>query len=303
MIYSSNENIILTDSTDDYVDYQIYKGYGNLIFSGRAYKYPDATNIKIDVTDICHAEVTGPVIDNFSSGHVNSSGRSVYFTVTGTSSNSFSVNYYAKPGSVPQSGYSCNEPISRTIDPRQYLFPGSISSSITITRNGSAWYSGSGGSVSTVSLGSLTDGTKLRLTCASNTVDYVVKCGAHYALYYQNLVGGIDSVTCYGPSTRTGSVTRYSITNNNATDFKNENKAVEGQLGWNLITGPISDEGGEHIPDLLMSNHAWLHDLETGDIVPVNIVTTSIESKNKKKDKNNTSYNIQVQYAQTLVTY
>ena len=304
MRYSTIENIILTDGTSDYVDYTLYNN-SSLVFSGRAYKYPDAQSLAIDVTDICHSIINAPYIDS-SSGHVSTIGRSASFTLYGNITHSFTVNYWTKYNMpIPQGAYSNNDPISRTIDPRQYLYPGSVNASITITKNGASWYSGIGGTITQLALSGygLINGTKLQLTCGSTIIDYVIKCGANYALYYQNPVGGIDSVTCYGPCTRRSSVTRYSISNKNAEFFKNENKAIEATIGWNLVTGSMTDIESEHIPDLLLSNCCWLHDLNTGDLYPVNVTNSDIESKTKKKDKNNTSYNIQVALAQTITAY
>lgn len=302
--YSQNDSVIFSETTNSsFIDYTVYSG-SSLIFSGRAYKFPSASSIDIDVTDVAHSLVNGPIIDS-SNGHIDPSGRMTSITVQGNSSHTGTIIFYNRfDTETPQSSWMANDPISHTIDPRQYLYQSSNLTTI-VYKNGSQI--ASYGSVSKITLSSfgLKTGDKLRMTNSAGTVNYSIRCGASYALYYQNSIGGIDSVTCYGPCTRNTNVERYSVANKLAKNFsnnymfENEVKATEATIGWTLVTGHLSNEDTKNITDLVMSNHCWLHDLETGNLFAVNIDNSTIEQKTYKKDKMSTSYSINVSLAQT----
>ena len=306
MNYSTNQSIILTDGTGDYVDYDVYSN-NHLLFAGRAYKYPDAQYLTIDVTDICHSLV-GPAEIDSSTGHLNNAPVHANVRVQGNSNHTLDVYYYNSiDNTVPQSTYLACKPACHTLDPRQYLFivkPGS-GGMCYIYKNGSLAGSYSTNTRVDLTPFALKTGDKLELRGPDKSIFYNVKCGATSILYYQNQIGGIDSVTCYGPTLIGSSTTRYSIAHTGSyspgdMQFINENKHNEGKITWKLTTGPLSDEDTENIYEVILSNKCWLHFPDTGKLYPVNITTSNIEQKTYKKDGMNTSYDITVEYARTV---
>lgn len=307
MAYGTNESIVLNDSATTYVDYTLYNN-STLIFSGRAYKFPDAQNTKIDVTDICH-DIVGPCYIDSETGHPNPSDCYKYFTLYGSNTQNFYVRYWNKfDESCPQSSYLFNDPISRTVNPGSWLYPYSNTTCI-IYKNGSQIASFiSGVSKQTIANYNVKNGDVIRVSSAGKNIEYKVKCGADYELFYQSPTGALDSIVFYGPCTMTGSTERYSIIQNKeyspATGYEHLNRynSNSGKLGWNLITGPMTDEESSRIVNVIYSNRCWLHDLVTDKLFAVNIVNSNIESKLRKKDKGNTSYSIQVELARNIIS-
>lgn len=300
--YGTNQSIILIDSTSAYVDYTVYSN-SSLIFAGRAYKFPDATNIKIDVTDICHALVN-PCYLNSESGSISYSGTSTYVQVFGTNTQSFDLYYFNDYSTViPQGQYLGNQISTGYLDPNSWLYPFG-SSGYAVYKNGQVWIS-STQRTSKIDLSnySLNNGDVLEIRVGSETLRYVVKCGADYELYVQSSRGAIDTIPCYGPSTKAVSSSRYQIMHSGAYgpslnyEHRNENKVSENKIRWNLVTGMTKDS--EKIQELVCSNKAWLRDMNTNTLYAVNIVTSDIEQKLRKKDRN-TSYAINVELARTV---
>lgn len=279
-----------------------------MIFSGRAYKYPDASYVNIDVTDISHDLVSPCFIDS-STGHVDNSETIKSCTLYGNTTVSYSVRYWNRfDEAVPQSSYLYNDPAGRTVDPGSWLYPYS-NGGVQIYHNGTLKYSSIGGSTKIdLSNYGLKNGDKLELRGPSKSIFYKVKCGAKYELFYQNTRGALDSIVFYGPCTMRGTTTRYSVHNvgeyGPSLNYKfiNENKANEGRLGWSLVTGPMRDEESANIYEVVFSNQCWLHDLDNDSIYAVNITNSDIEQKQRKKDKGNTSYTINVELARNIIS-
>lgn len=302
--YGTNESIILTDSAAPYVDYTLYANSA-LIFAGRAYKFPDAANIKIDITDICHSLVNPCYLDS-ETGSISYSGTSAYVTVYASGTYNADVYYFNDfTTSISQSNFLGNRVSTGYLDPNSWLYP-YAANGWQIKKNGVGWQSSS---VRTrqINLGSysLNNGDRLEIVAGSETVHYTIKCGANYELYFPNQRGAIDTIPFYGPCTMRGSGSHYAIYNSGAfgptINYKHikENKATEGTVGWTLVTGPTKDAETGNIYELALCNKAWLRDMATDKLYAVNITNTDIEQKLRKKDSN-TSYTINVELAQII---
>lgn len=114
--------------------------------------------------------------------------------------------------------------------------------------------------------------------------EYKVECTPYkYCVYYQNLYGGYDSLLL-NKASQTSLVTK---SNTIANDVSYDSKAHEtrqyrrtAQRKFKLITPRLTDEQSVKMCHLLESNQVWLHNLENGEIIPINIddATTHIKT-------------------------
>lgn len=107
-------------------------------------------------------------------------------------------------------------------------------------------------------------------------------CG-DIALYYLNRNGGWDSFLCEGVSKKIDDYTRYSITRPrdwDSMDFGKKTYNNQITTRWEVNSGWVNDSESERLAfHLLSSNQVFLHDLKTGEVVPVVLTDASAEYK------------------------
>ena len=98
-------------------------------------------------------------------------------------------------------------------------------------------------------------------------------CGAEYALYYLNAMGGWDAFVIEGTSTRTDKIARHQYNksfNNQTIEYEKNTYISEITSSWKLNTGILDDEQARKMCwHLLSSNRVYLHDLIANKIYPV----------------------------------
>lgn len=126
-----------------------------------------------------------------------------------------------------------------------------------------------------------------------------------YCLYYVNSWGGWDSLLIKGNTKKSDKITpQYYVK-----DFDNKTQEFEKVKYLNTITTTytlytdwFSDEEQSRLHNLIESTEVYLHNLNTDEVLPVNITNTSLEYKtftnNGKKKFNNT---ITVEVAQEKI--
>lgn len=309
MTYGTNESIILTDGISDSVTYQVFNTKDqSLVFTGKAYRYPDASYLQIDLTDIAHDYVTPAYLSTSDGLPVDPDMTCwVEFRVVGNTPHTFSVRYWNKfDEPVPTSAYLFNDPAGLTLDPGSWLYP--MCSSTFYLYNGSKLLGSYASGITKIDLNDfdLSSGDVLRLVSGTQEVKYRVRCGGHYDLLYQNSKGAIDTLTCYGHCTRKSSAEHSQMTLNSAYSSQNLHEHINknyvgvSKLSWNLQTGMMSEAGSQNMPEVAMSNRAWLHDIQTGSLYAVNITTTEFSTKIFKKDHGSMSYSIDVELARDI---
>lgn len=95
---------------------------------------------------------------------------------------------------------------------------------------------------------------------------------AEYALYYLNAHGGYDHLLINGTSKRTDNIKRTEITRVvDNTTLKHGRSDVHTEITrtWHLNTGHLTDAQWAKTHHLLGSTHIFLHNLDSGEIVPV----------------------------------
>lgn len=124
-------------------------------------------------------------------------------------------------------------------------------------------------------------------------------CG-EYALYYLTRKGGWCSFLFEGNCTKTDSYTRYNISqpyNNTTLEFQKKTYHNEIVTSYKIYTGWLRDsESLNFAENLIGTNKAYLHNLATGEIMPV----LSIDSTATYKTWRNQGRKAPVNYVVTL---
>ena len=138
----------------------------------------------------------------------------------------------------------------------------------------------------------------------NNWKTYLVKNTCKkYCLYYLNARGGWDWLVIDGSEQKNYNYSRQTYTQNydNTTleagkvNFRNDI-----QESWNLTTGYLTDTQSGQMFNLFGSVKVYLHNLETGKIIPVVITNTSqVEKTFRNQGRKLYNYTITVDNAQT----
>lgn len=255
-----------TKSADTF-NYTITDGE-KTIFSGKAYRYPDDANIKINVSKICRNHLDSIIpISIFS----NNSG-SIQLP------NAVKTFYLYDSAGTQQASYQfCNDwsyadtnkysdKINAKYDTNMYCLATNSSYVVSYSRSGGNGYNVKG-------------------------------CG-DYALYYSNSYGGWDSFLIEGKVVESKNITNHSYRKDvdNTTINREEIRYQSDiQSNWVLNTGWLTDEESKRLYDnLLISNNVYLHNLITDKIVPVSIQDSSVTNKQFKNEKKLITYTINV---------
>lgn len=112
------------------------------------------------------------------------------------------------------------------------------------------------------------------------TIYFKVGCTSNkYCLYYKNLYGGYCSVLMNQTSKESIQM-KSSVYGTNAlnTELKHFEKQYERTVAksWTLNSNLLTDEQSEKFRHIISSNEAYLHNLETNEVTPVNIKDASL---------------------------
>ena len=128
--------------------------------------------------------------------------------------------------------------------------------------------------------------------------EYTVANGKDYVLYYTNSVGGWDFITVKGNATRKDNVTSSLYERRPirpSKEFGSIKYLNTITPSWSLNTGYIKG----NISELVSSLNVYLYDLNTKDLIPVNVTTTSAEYLNYTNNgKHFTNYTVEVEASQ-----
>ena len=129
-------------------------------------------------------------------------------------------------------------------------------------------------------------------------------CGK-YAIYYLNAFGGWDSFLFEGKCRKYDTFTQYEYNrtfNNTTIDFERNRYISEVEGVYELSTGILTDEEAANFSfNLIGTNQAYLHNMETDEIFPVMIDESSIEYKTYRNDKKMVEYTIRVKSSQNRI--
>lgn len=306
------------------------------IYSGRAYKKPGATSVRVKVNDIC-ADYLSTIVPNWGIERFSQVAFPLTFKVQ-TSTDGVSWTLIESMQFVNDWSYdydyvigsALSFPINGHIDSRQWI-PYTVTNASSIT----ATIHTKDGQTYTVTIPVAisdnfntdfnTDFAKSAMSSGSGTaifnlsgydnVDYVVinndvrlkvvsDC-KKYALYYLNVHGGWDSLLIEGNHMMTDNVERHTrgkeydnrmIQNASLVNYVNE---IEKTV--TLHTGWLNDAESQRMHNVLNATTAFLYDMETDKMLPVIITTSSTVYKTfKNNGARMVNYDIDVKVAHNL---
>lgn len=127
----------------------------------------------------------------------------------------------------------------------------------------------------------LINGTYVKLMIGGK-VFYVTNTCYKYALYYLNELGGYDYMLFGGREMQTDDFSKLSYKKNyvaNSLDFHKNDYLTTINRTWSLNTSWLNDIQSDKMSSLMSSNRVYLHNLETQELIPVNITNKSCEHK------------------------
>jgi hypothetical protein len=265
---------------------------GNIIYNGRLVKKPGdvtlITYINRLVKDYLSAKidfVRGQTIhpqDNYVREFTISPA-----TTGGVSSYKFFCDYGYEEGGVADNTLSViSRPMSNVVDPRQILFCTFADLSNNTSRNVEVRLRKGNRILAKSSPNKVQTFTpQLSQSMVGDIIDIVDDMGgvilasyevrntcAEYALYYLNAHGGYDHLLINGTSKRSDNIRRTEITRVvDNTTLKHGRSDVHTEITrtWHLNTGHLTDAQWAKTHHLLGSTHVFLHNLDSGEIVPV----------------------------------
>lgn len=250
-------------TTADTFTYSISDGE-KTIFNGKAYRFPDGSDAKININHICqnhlNSELPLSVWDN-NSGSVNLADAVKTFTLYNSAGTALATYEYINDWSYTATASTLSNPVNGRYAVGQYVFTSTVNN-----HNVRVQYNKSGN-----------------------------LCG-EYALYYCNLKSGYDSFLLEGKVVEKKNITTFSYDKNinNNTKNRNTNRYQSNiELNWEVNTGWLDDDESQNVYDnLLTSNNVYLHKLSTGEIFPVSIMDTSVTNKQFKNERMLINYKI-----------
>lgn len=299
------DRFVTLASATPYEDYEIRQGSaaGPVIFSGRAYTRPDASDPVARINDIC-APYLAAALPNLGSRFTPMQVSETFVTLVGgvaVDTITFVNDWSYDPARVLSASVPLSDPINGELDPRQWLvfsvLSGASSVNVTIyfgdgtsavvavpvafTADFNDDFNGdfaqsddpSKSGTAVLDLSPFTD--IVRVSFLGTTLQVREQGCAKYAVYYTNAYGGWDTFLLDGYDTRADQLTRHTIEteydNSDQTARGRRDYAIEVAPEWTLRTGILSDDESSRMHHLLNSVDVYLCDLATGDFRPVTI--------------------------------
>lgn len=272
------KDVFFSDSADVFTEYHIELN-GDLIYGGKAYKYPDASGIEWSVNDVVSNYLGNGI--TFQNGIQQIPNYCKTFYIYTNNGASYSEKFY-NSWAYKDTDYMLSDPIDYRVDPRQWLPVSFLSTNFNSIQVGNTAYtapsSDNGWTVMT-NLRSLTLDCGGYFTVTPYTgsqMNFKIDCG-DFVLYYANAYGGWDSLLVKGTSKKTDNIEHYNYRKKtkNRSEFSKVNYQNVITPTWSLNTGITVN--GQKMYHLLESPTVYLHNLETNEIVPVVITNSTCE--------------------------
>lgn len=255
---------------------------GITIFSGRAYRLPDADEVKININKVCQAYLNQDFIPIPQSGStINEGAIGMFELVDGVGDHlewyTFLHCYDYDFDWTGQTGVTLSQPILDTYTTGVKVL------NTMVTRVGN--------NVETIVRTTASDPVKTNACCDG-------------ALYYVNARGGWDTMCFFGSVVKRDNITAYTTDrsfNNNTREFEANRYLSEIKTQYELTTGWLNDEQSANIAkNLVGSNLVYFHNLKEGKIVPVVINDNSVVYQTYQSNgKQLCQYRINIQESQS----
>ena len=290
------KDTVYVEKSNNWIEYHLDDANNNVLYAGKAYPYPSNNSVEILVNDIA-SNFLKPMDWPTNDGFNESEDYSKLFLLK-TSTNIIRTYIFNNDWSYKEDPSYTNSPCS-IVDPRQlFIVSGDPRYKITYGDN-------------TIQFTNLytyrLDLSNITIPCGSkisvykdNVIikEYTVANGKDYVLYYTNSVGGWDFIAVKGNSTRKDNVTSSLYERRPirpSKEFGSIKYLNTITPSWSLNTGYING----NISELVSSLNVYLYDLNTKDLIPVNVTTTSAEYLNYTNNgKHFTNYTVEVEASQ-----
>lgn len=290
------KDTVYIEKSNNWIEYHLDDANNNVLYAGKAYPYPSNNTVEILVNDIASnflKPMDWPTNDGF-----NISEDYSKFLLLKTSTNKIRTYIFNNDWSYKEDPSYTNSPCS-IVDPRQlFIVSGDNRYKITYGDN----------TIQFIGLYTYRlDLSNIAIPCGSkisvykdNVIikEYTVANGKDYVLYYTNSVGGWDFITVKGNATRKDNVTSSLYERRPirpSKEFGSIKYLNTITPSWSLNTGYIKG----NISELVSSLNVYLYDLNTKDLIPVNVTTTSAEYLNYTNNgKHFTNYTVEVEASQ-----
>ena len=290
------KDTVYIERSNSWIEYHLDDANNNVLYAGKAYPYPGNNTVEILVNDIASnflKPMDWPTNDGF-----NISEDYSKLLLLKTSTNKIRTYIFNNDWSYKEDPSYTNSPCS-IVDPRQlFIVSGDSRYKITYGDNTIQFTN-----IYTYRL----DLSNITIPCGSkisvykdNVIikEYTVANGKDYVLYYTNSVGGWDFITVKGNTTRKDNVTSSLYERRPirpSKEFGSIKYLNTITPSWSLNTGYIKG----NISELVSSLNVYLYDLNTKDLIPVNVTTTSAEYLNYTNNgKHFTNYTVEVEASQ-----
>lgn len=271
-------------STANSLGYKIYANGSSLIYSGKAFKMPNETNLKININKICQ-DYLSQDFDAIING--NSTMRnylaSLSFVLKNDSDTTLETYVFLYCWDY---GYTWNRGSSSVLSNPvngEYI-SGQLRPKTTVA-------SSTGSSVNAVNT-------------SANTGSYnKVVCG-DYVLYYVNARGGWDAFAFTGKCRKTDSITQHQFNrafDNNTLEFESGRYISEITTSYDLNTGILTEaQAANFAHNLIGSNLCYLANITEGWVKPA-VITDSQAVYKLDGDEDVITYALKVKESQSKI--
>lgn len=260
-------------SDEDWEDYQLQEG-GVDFYSGRAFKYPDEADIRVDVSRVVAPYLTTYFMD-------------VNFVNDGVVLGSYTfVRDYSYDRTMH---YTQNLWLNAPINGR---VPAGVKLSVSLwgaTAGGSMQVTDEGGSLVVneaiakgLNVGEWISGTPGKSYSFGGWKYEVVDVCRGALLKYVNAYGAIDYLLVEGVAKKTDKITRASYEKDAAAmtkDFESKDYQATMEATWKGTTGWLTDSQSLRMKHLVESVEVYMVDMQTGEEIPVTMRDSSLEYK------------------------
>lgn len=264
-------SLVYTISTDE-----------GVVFTGKAYRYPNSDTLKININKICRNFLDNDIqalLESSASSMTNANACKT-FTLKNGNGTVLETYMFLYDYDYDHSWYGAAETLSMPINGK--YVSGMLTMRTTVSSTGTV--------------------TNYKTNSAYNKR---VNC-ADYILYYLNARGGWDSFVIEGNVTKSDKITQYTtdkVFDNTTLDFENNRYVSEIQPQYIMNTGWLTDEESANLAkNLIGSNKVYVHSLAEQRIFPAVITDTNITYQTYAgNNKKMAQYKINIKESQTKI--
>lgn len=279
------KDYIISVADTDVVEFNISLNNA-LIYSGKAYRKPNASTIDIKINDICANYFANPFPTIFPNAGTEGSPYVLSFLIElyyNNTQESKILQLYNDWSGAEWEDTSVLRFLSALISNK-------VPRGVPIISSRTQY---------------LNVGNVVQIPSENSTTYEIVDECYRYMLYYLNAMGGWDFLLIEGKDKQTDNYTRHTIgqayNNDQSRNRGTRNYRNDIARKWELHTLWIDDEGAKNMHHLLGSTDVYLYDMQEQQLHPVTLNNSSCEYKTYKNNGNQlVRYDIEATLAQNI---